>query len=105
MNALAGEPAWYNTLEDNCATGAFEQTREYRSRGRFNWKILLAGHTAEYVYDLGMLDTSIPFAELRARSLVNDKAKAADQAEDFSRRIRQGAPSPRPMTMQEFTPQ
>lgn len=104
VNTLAQQPAWYNTLQDNCATGAFRQTRAYLGRGRFNWKILASGRTGEYAYDLEMLDTSIPFAELRARSLVNDKAMAADKAGDFSRLIRQGAPSPTPMSMEEFTP-
>jgi hypothetical protein len=49
-----------------------------------------------------MLDTSVPFPELTQRSLVNSKAEAADKAEDFSVRIRDGVPLPSPMTMQEF---
>ena len=34
----------------------------------------------------------MPFAQLKARSLINDKAHAADQAPDFSGRIREGLP-------------
>ena len=66
--------------------------------GRFplDWRVLLSGHFPEYAYDLGSLETSLPFTELKARSLINDKARAADQAPDFSRRIRAGLPRPPP---------
>jgi hypothetical protein len=36
----------------------------------------------------------MPFAELRARSLINDQAHAADHDPDFSERIREGLPRP-----------
>ncbi len=102
MDELSHTPEWYNTLEDNCTTGVLQRTRAYKGRGRYNWKVLLSGYAAEDGYDLGMLDTSIPFAELRERSLVSAKAEAADKAEDFSLRIREGIPKPEPYTMQEF---
>jgi hypothetical protein len=38
------------------------------------------------------VDTSLPFVELRARSLIDDRARAAAGAPDFSRRIREGLP-------------
>jgi hypothetical protein len=64
--------------------------------------VLLSGYAAEYAYELEMLDTSLPFAELRKRSLVNAKAELADGAADFSLRIRDGIPMPEPYTVQEF---
>lgn len=102
LNRLAQAPEWYNTIEDNCTTGVLGHASAYRHRARYNWKILLSGYAAEYAYGLGMLDTSLPFAELRDRALVNPRAQAAGQAADFSRRIREGIPLPAPMTMQEF---
>ena len=45
-----------------------------------------------YVYERGQLDTSLPFEELQRRSRINDPARAADRAADFSRRIREGLP-------------
>jgi hypothetical protein len=36
----------------------------------------------------------VPFPKLKARSLINEKAHAADQAADFSQRIREGLPRP-----------
>jgi hypothetical protein len=61
---------------------------------RLDWRVLLSGHFPEYAYDLGSLDTSLPFAKLKALSLINDKAHAADQDPDFSARIRAGLPRP-----------
>jgi hypothetical protein len=64
--------------------------------GRFaiDRRVLLSGYFPEYAYDLGSLDTSMPFAELKAISLINAKAHAADQDPDFSARIREGLPRP-----------
>ena len=44
------------------------------------------------LYNRGMINTSLPFEELKARSYVNDRAKAAGAVPDFSRRIREGLP-------------
>jgi len=41
---------------------------------------------------VGILDTRLPFAELRRRSHINEAARAAGDVEDFSARIRQGLP-------------
>ena len=46
-----------------------------------------------YLYYSGRLDTTLPFDELRRRSLINDAAQAADGAADFSKRIRASLPT------------
>jgi hypothetical protein len=58
----------------------------------YSWKILLSGYLPEYLYEEGKLDTSVPFAELQRRAFINPPARAADQAADFSQRIRAGEP-------------
>ena len=58
------------------------------------WRVLLSGYFPAYAYDLGSLDTRLPFAELKARSLINGKAHAADGDLAFSARIREGLPRP-----------
>ena len=40
------------------------------------------------------MDTSLPFAELKKRSVVNARAQGADQDPNFSVRIREGLPKP-----------
>ena len=101
VNSLAEKPVWYNTLTDNCTTGVLLHANAYNRRARYNWRILLSGYAAEYAAGLGMLDITMPFAELRRRALVNDHAHD-DKAEGFSRQIRQGIPLPKPLTLEEF---
>jgi len=61
------------------------------------WKILLSGYVPDYLYELGRIDTTRPFAELEKLSRVNERAHAADNDPAFSRRIREGLPLPPPM--------
>jgi hypothetical protein len=44
------------------------------------------------VCERGGFASHLPFAELKKMSLIDAKAQAADQASDFSQRIRIGLP-------------
>ncbi len=94
INRLKDQPEFYNTLTTNCTTDVWYLVRALSGQLPLDWRVLLSGYFPEYAYDLGSLDTSMPFAELKARSLINDQAHAADQASDFSARIRAGLPQP-----------
>ncbi|MFO0867133.1 MAG: DUF4105 domain-containing protein [Gemmataceae bacterium] len=102
LNRLANKPEWYNTVTDNCTTGVLLHTESYGGLARYNWKLLLSGYAAEYVYEIGGLDTSMPLAELKKLGHVNARAQAAGLGPDFSRRIRKGLPMPAPLTMEEL---
>ena len=54
--------------------------------------VFLNGYLDEWVYDIGAIDRSLPFTVLRARSLINERAKAANDDPRFSVRIRDGLP-------------
>lgn len=90
INDLKARPEFYNTLTTNCTTNIWLNTRVNPDHLAFNWKILLSGHIPEYLYEIGRLDNSLPFSELKRRAHVNERAQAADSAGDFSRRIREG---------------
>jgi hypothetical protein len=94
MNALREHPEFYNTLTTNCTTAILMNTRVNPDSLPLSWKVLMSGYAPAYVYDSGRMDRSLPFEELQRRSLVNAAAQAADQAPDFSRRIRTGLPGP-----------
>jgi hypothetical protein len=47
-----------------------------------------------FLYEICRLDTRLSFDELRRRSHVNDAAHAANDAPDFSQRIRANVPMP-----------
>jgi Domain of unknown function (DUF4105) len=96
INALKDKPEFYNTLTTNCTGNIWLHTRVNPGHLPFSWKILLSGYVPEYLYAAGRLDTSLPFYELKRRSLVNARAQEAGAAEDFSQRIRAGLPLPVP---------
>ena len=92
INALKQHAEWYNTLTSNCTNSIWWMSRLNPGHVPYSWKILLSGHLPEYLYEQGRLDTSVPFAELQRRAYINPLAQAADQAEDFSQRIRAAQP-------------
>lgn len=92
INELREHPRFYNTLTTNCTTMILAHTMMNPGHLSYSWKILLSGYTPEYLYQSGRLDQSVPFTKLRERALINAAARAADQAPDFSRRIRANPP-------------
>lgn len=92
INALKDRPEWYNTLTTNCTTAIWMHTRINPGHPPLSWKILASGYVPEYLYEIGRLDSSLPFTELQRRAHINARAQAADKAADFSRQIRAGLP-------------
>jgi hypothetical protein len=96
INRLAEQPAFYNTLTTNCTTAIVFHARASGGIARYNWKVLLSGYAPQYAYEIGRLDTRLPFADLKRLSHINARAQAVGDAPDFSQRIRAGLPMPPP---------
>jgi len=94
INSLKVQPEWYNALTHNCTSNLRDRTAPYARKKAWSWKFLLNGYIDGLVYERGALDQSLPFEELRRRSLINERARAGGGGDDpdFSRRIRQGLP-------------
>jgi len=97
MNEMRDRPRFYNTLTTNCTTSVLFHTRMNPESPPMSWKVLLSGYVPDYLYDLGRIDTTRPFAELEKLSRVNERAHAADKDSAFSQRIREGLPVPPPL--------
>jgi hypothetical protein len=83
------QPEFYNTLIHSCTNTIGYHIVESGVYDIPWWKRrILTGHIDERIYREGFLDTSIPFAELRNEALIDDRAKDADQDNDFSEKIR-----------------
>jgi len=94
LNSLRTQPRWYNAITTNCTTSIRAQ-HPSKERVPWDWRILLNGKADELLYKDGALVTGgLPFAELKAQSLINDRAKRADASPDFSQLIRVGLPTP-----------
>ncbi len=90
VNRLKDHPEWYNALTSNCTTNIRGHTVPYNPNARFDWRIIINGFMDRMVYDRGMVDRDIPFEELKRRSLINERAQAADKDPRFSCLIREG---------------
>lgn len=89
VNKLAGEPEFYHSLGNNCTTNLVGHVNQLQDKKvPFNWKVLLPGFSAEYAYELGLLDNRVPFADLEMIAHVNELAEKYFDSDDFSRRIR-----------------
>lgn len=91
INQLRNQPEWYSALTQNCTTSIRTQ-RASSERAPWDWRMLVNGHGDTLLYEMGAIPTNAPFAELKQKCHINERAKAADQAQDFSRRIREGLP-------------
>jgi hypothetical protein len=91
-NSLRDHPRWYNAVISNCTTNIRTQ-RSINERAPWDWRILLNGKADELLYKRHAIATGgLPFSELKQRSLINQRARAADQNPDFSRLIRANLP-------------
>ncbi len=92
INRLAQEARWYNAATHNCTTTIRHHVQHVAANRPWDWRILVNGRIDELGYSRGTIDTSLPFAELRRRSAISQKALALRPNADFSAGIRAGLP-------------
>jgi Domain of unknown function (DUF4105) len=93
INHLKEQPEWYNALTHNCTTAIRGHVVPHAVTRRWpSWKLLVNGYLDERLYETKVVDQSLPFPELKAHSHINERAKAANDAPDFSKKIREGLP-------------
>jgi predicted DNA-binding transcriptional regulator len=93
INELADRPEFYHLLSNSCTINIIRYANAAGRRGRFDIRHLLNGLIDSYLYHSGRVDTTLPFDELRRRSQINEAAQAANDAPDFSERIRASLPT------------
>jgi len=96
INELADRAEFYHLLSNSCTINIVRYANAAGRVGRFNIRHLFNGLIDGYLYNSGRIDTTLPFDELRRRSRINEAARAADQAPDFSERIRASVPTIHP---------
>jgi hypothetical protein len=92
VNEIHDHPRWYNAITTNCTTSIRDQHSE-EERIPWDWRLLLNGKGDELMFEHHTIVTAgLPFAELKARSLINPRARSADAMPNFSELIRVGLP-------------
>ena len=94
INALADRPEFYHLLSNSCTVNIVRYANAAGRAGSFDFRHLLNGLIDRYLYAAGVVDTSLPFEELRQRSRITRTAQGAADGPDFPARIRHGLPVP-----------
>ena len=93
VNQLAAKPEFYHTILNNCTTSIVEHVNAISpNRVPYNYSVLLPGLSARYAYDLGLLDQSVPFAQLKQQCNVTELSEKYYDDPDYSLRIRNRVP-------------
>lgn len=92
-NLLAAEPRFYNTITANCTSVVFDMMQHITGHTLpLDYRLLLTAFLPEYVARMGGMLPDIPMAELHQKGRITQRAREAQDARDFSRRIRMGVP-------------
>jgi hypothetical protein len=86
---LQTEPEFYNTLTSTCTTNIVSHVNKLvPGRVPLDYRILMPGYSDRYAYELGLIDTDLPFEEARQVFNINARAEEYGDNPDFSKRIR-----------------
>lgn len=90
-NSLRERPEFYNTLTSTCTSNLVRHVNRISPRRvpRLSYKVFLPGYSDRLAYDLGLIDTDLPFEQARERYHVNALAERYGSDPAFSERIRQ----------------
>jgi hypothetical protein len=89
-NKLRAEPEFYNTISNNCTTNIARHVNSLvPGKVPFSWGVLLPGLADRTAYDLGLLDTELPFEQAKQQAYITTIAQQYENHAEFSRLIRE----------------
>ena len=89
VNQLHDHPEFYDTFKNNCTTNIVRHINALApGRVPYDYRVLLPGYADELAYELGLIDNSLPFAEVRRRARISDLVLQYKDDPHFSQRIR-----------------
>ena len=91
-NALLERPLFYNTITANCTTIVFDMLQTIIGGLPVDHRLLLTGYLPSYVMAVHGLQDGYSLDELRQRGRFTERARIANEAADFSWKIRSDVP-------------
>lgn len=70
IDKLSVQPEFYNTFNNNCTSNILHHATSVSSKIKYSWKVLVSGYADQYIYELGLLDKSIPFETLKKKCRI-----------------------------------
>jgi hypothetical protein len=92
VNQLREHPEFYNAVTNTCTTNIVWHLNEVAAQGVPWWnpRVLFPGYSDRLAYDLGLIDTDLPFSECREAFRIRDRvAREFIDSPDFSKQIRE----------------
>ena len=97
-NGLNETPQYYNTITANCTTIVFAMINHIVSGALpLDYRLIFSGYLPSYIIDVNGFTPGFTLEQLQSGGAVSARARAADNAPDFSRRIREGVPGIAPL--------
>ena len=91
-NGLADSPRFYNTITANCTTRIFVLARSIGARLPLDYRLLVTDKLPGYAYKIGGLWPGHSLPKLEEGGRIDERARRAHRATDFSQRIREEVP-------------
>ena len=90
-NNLKDHPEFYNTITNTCTTNIVRHVDKITPNRvpLFNLRVLMPANSDKLAYELGLLDTDLPFDQARIKYYINDRAIKYADSPDFSVKIRE----------------
>jgi hypothetical protein len=96
INELYDKAEWYHLLSNSCTINIVRYANVAGRTGGLDIRHVLNGWVDRYFYNVGLVNTSLSFAELRRRSNITEVSRSAGNGDDFPQRIRANLPPARP---------
>jgi uncharacterized protein DUF4105 len=89
VNQLRARPEFYHSVTNTCTTNIVAHVNKIAPRKiPFHMSILFPGYSDRLAYDLGLIDTDLPFEDAKQRFQINEQAARFQNDADFSAKIR-----------------
>ncbi len=88
-NQDAKTPKFYNTITANCTTVVYSLIKVYREIVPFDWRILASGYLPDLLAEMGELNWSKPYGDIRARAAITEKGQSVEVDQSYSVVIRE----------------
>ncbi len=97
-NGLNETPQYYNTITANCTTIVFAMINHIASGALpLDYRLILSGYLPSYIIGVNGFTPGFTLEQLESGGAISKRAQAADNAPDFSNRIREGVPGVAPL--------
>lgn len=91
-NSLAEEPIFFNSEFANCSMGVVRLAVAADADITLDWRVIVNGFFPDYLYERGVIGSSVSLEELSARGDMSERARASGLTDGYSRSIRLGVP-------------